>query len=109
MAGRSRRAPRRGRLPIETTSFHGRERELAEIRRWLSSARLITLTGTGGAGKTRLAIRAAAGFGRAFADGAWLVDVGALRDPELLDHQVATTLGIRDSSDRPLREVLVDH
>jgi non-specific serine/threonine protein kinase len=108
MARRLQPGPHRGRLPAETTSFLNRVSELADIRRWLSSARLVTLTGIGGTGKTRLAVRAAAEVEKAFADGVWLVEVGPLRDGDLLDHAIAETLGIHDATDRPLRQVLAD-
>ncbi|WP_433611100.1 protein kinase domain-containing protein [Prescottella agglutinans] len=99
---------RRGNLPTELTSFVGRRTELAHVRDSLSAARLVTLTGIGGVGKTRIALRAAATAQRAFPDGVWLVELGELRDPALVIELVATTLGIRDQSARPLRDVLVD-
>src|SRR3954451_2324947 len=108
MAPRLRPGPNRGRLPAETTSFLGRVTELADIRQRLSRSRLVTLTGIGGTGKTRLAGRAAAEVERAFADGVWLVEVGPLRDGDLIEHAIAETLGVRDASNRPLRQVLVD-
>jgi predicted ATPase len=78
--GRGRRAA--GNLPFAVTSFVGRLREIGEVRTLLETARLVTLTGPGGVGKTRLALEVAAGAGRAFADGVWLVDLAAVRDPE---------------------------
>jgi hypothetical protein len=66
-----------GNLPAELTSFVGRRGELAEVRRLLAGSRLVTLTGVGGVGKTRLAVRAAAGLRRAFRDGVWLVQAHA--------------------------------
>ncbi|GAB3582901.1 LuxR family transcriptional regulator [Amycolatopsis endophytica] len=85
-----------GNLPSELTSFVGRRRELAETRRLLATARLVTLTGAGGVGKTRLALRAAADVRRAFPDGVWFVPLAELRDPALLTHTIATTLGLTD-------------
>ena len=77
--------PRRlGNLPAETTSFVGRRRELGEIRKKLTTARLVSLVGPGGVGKTRLALRAAAELSRGFADGAWLVELGRGRDGALV-------------------------
>ncbi len=73
---------------MELTSFVGRRRELAEVRRLLGEARLVTLTGVGGTGKTRLAVRVAGELRRAFPDGVWFVDLTALRAPELLILQV---------------------
>ena len=70
---------RPGNLPAELSSFVGRREELAEVRRLLADSHLVTLTGVGGVGKTRLALRAAAGLTRAFPDGAWLVRLDQLR------------------------------
>jgi predicted ATPase/DNA-binding CsgD family transcriptional regulator len=86
-------------LPAELTSFIGRRRELREAKRLLSVARLLTLTGTGGVGKTRLALRVAAELRRAFADGVWLVELAELRDSRLLPSVVAAALGLRDTAD----------
>ncbi|GAB3135438.1 LuxR C-terminal-related transcriptional regulator [Microbispora hainanensis] len=86
-----------GNLPADLTSFVGRRRELAEIRRLLSVSRLVTLTGVGGVGKTRLALRAAAEQRRAF-DSVWLVDLSTVTDPALVAETVAATMGIRDES-----------
>ncbi|TCN53405.1 serine/threonine protein kinase [Rhodococcus sp. SMB37] len=99
---------RGGQLPLELTSFVDRRTELTEARNALSSARLLTLTGTGGVGKTRLALRIAAKVRRDFADGTTLVELGELRDELLLAGVVANALGLRDQSARPLREVLVE-
>src|SRR5215471_21808909 len=84
---------RPGRLPGELTEFIGQRGELALVRQALSAARLVTLTGPGGIGKTRLALRAADSARRAFRDGAWLTELGGLRDPGLLVPEVARTLG----------------
>ena len=86
-------------MPAELTSFVGRRRELKEAKRLLSVARLLTLTGTGGVGKTRLAIRLAWESRRAFTDGVWLVELAEVRDPRLLPSTVATALGLRDTAD----------
>ncbi|GAA4562272.1 ATP-binding protein [Planotetraspora kaengkrachanensis] len=86
-----------GNLPADMTSFVGRRHELAEIRRLLSVSRLVTLTGVGGVGKTRLALRAAFEQHRAF-DEVWLADLGALDDPALVGETVATTVGLRDQT-----------
>src|SRR5215470_6699453 len=90
--------PRRvtGNLPAELTSFVGRRGELAEVRRLLAASRLVTLTGPGGVGKTRLALRAAAGLARAFRDGVWLVRLDQLRDEALVAPAVAGALGLQD-------------
>lgn len=94
-----------GNLPADMTSFVGRRRELAEIRRLLSVSRLVTLTGVGGVGKTRLALRAAASQHRAH-DAVWLVDLTSLKDPALVPQTVAATLGVRDSAAGPVRAVV---
>ena len=88
-----------GNLPAELTTFVGRRRELKDAKRRLSEARLLTLTGSGGVGKTRLALRVAADVRRAFADGVWLVELADLRDPQLLPNTVATALGLHDTVD----------
>ena len=77
-----------GRLPADLTSFVGRRRELGQVRRLLSENRLVTLTGVGGVGKTRLARRVAAEVRRAFPDGVWFVDLTTVRDPDLLSQEV---------------------
>jgi predicted ATPase/DNA-binding CsgD family transcriptional regulator len=88
----------RGRLPAEATSFVGRRHELAEARKKLAAARLVSLVGPGGVGKTRLAIRIAAGLGRGFSGGAWMVELADLEDPALVGNAVMTALGLRDQS-----------
>jgi predicted ATPase/DNA-binding CsgD family transcriptional regulator len=98
-----------GNLPAELTTFVGRERELDEIAASLTTSRLITLVGPGGVGKTRLAMHAASRLQRAFPDGTWIVELGALRDPTLLAEHVAAALGLRDESGRWLVATLTDH
>src|SRR5215475_4618778 len=85
-----------GNLPAELTSFVGRRGELAEVRRLLAGSRLVTLTGVGGVGKTRLALRAAAGLARVFPGGEWLIRLDQLRDQALVAQAVAGTLGLQD-------------
>ncbi|MBE1536708.1 BTAD domain-containing putative transcriptional regulator [Actinomadura algeriensis] len=98
-----------GNLPAETTSFIGRERELAETRRLLRTSRLVTLTGVGGVGKTRLALRAAGQVAPFFPEGVWLADLAALTDPTLVERAVAASLGLRDQSVRSAVDALADH
>ncbi|MCE7002200.1 LuxR C-terminal-related transcriptional regulator [Kibdelosporangium philippinense] len=98
-----------GNLPAESTSFVDRRREIFKARQVLSTARLVTLTGVGGVGKTRLALRVAAGLRRAFADGVWLVDLAALQDRTLLEQTVVDTVGLSDCSGQPPLRVLVSH
>jgi predicted ATPase/DNA-binding NarL/FixJ family response regulator len=89
---------RPGNLPAEATSFIGRRRELAELRKKLGAARLVSLVGPGGVGKTRLAIRIATDLGRGFPDGAWMVELADIRDPALVSNAVMAALDLRDQS-----------
>lgn len=97
-----------GSLPLELTSFVDRRTELVEAKNLLSVSRLVTLTGIGGVGKTRLALRVAAKTQRDFSDGVWLVELGELRDESLLVGVLAAALGLRDGSARPVHEVLIE-
>src|SRR5438128_1368721 len=87
-----------GNLPAEVTSFVGRGAEVAMARKLLSSTRLLTLTGPGGVGKTRLSRRVGEAVRRAFPDGVWLVEVAHVHDGELVALSVAQTLGLRDDT-----------
>ncbi|MFI8215587.1 BTAD domain-containing putative transcriptional regulator [Streptomyces sp. NPDC085932] len=108
---RARTAPpaRDGELPVEMTTFVGRETQVTEVRRLLGAARLVTLTGVGGVGKTRLALRVAADVAPSFADGVRLADLAPLSDPDLLDRAVAEALGLRDQSARPAADAIAGH
>lgn len=102
-------APRRDcHLPVETTSFVDRRREQAEGRELLARARLVTLTGPGGVGKTRLAARIAARLERAFPDGVRFVHLAGLRDPALVPLAAAGALGLYDYSAQPPLDALVE-
>ena len=94
-------------LPFQLTSFIGREREIAEITRLLPSTRLLTLTGAGGCGKTRLAVQVAATLLEKFEDGVWFVDLSALSDPALVPQAVASVLSVPERPGRTLAEALV--
>ncbi|MFB7908509.1 AAA family ATPase [Kitasatospora sp. NPDC056076] len=98
-----------GRLPAEVTGFVGRGRELAELADLLAGARLVTVTGPGGVGKSRLALRAADRAAEAFPDGTWLVDVAPVQDPLLLGHAVLEALRLTDGTARPPLDVLGEH
>ena len=96
-------------LPQQTTSFIGREREIDEIRSRLASARLLTLLGMGGLGKTRLSLQVAAEVMAHYPDGVWFLDLAPIRDPGLVLSEAAHVLGVREEPDRPLRETLCAH
>ena len=98
-----------GNLPAELTSFVGRCGELAEVRRLLAGSHLVTLTGVGGVGKTRLALRAAAGLARAFPGGVWLVRLDQLRDEALVAQAVAGALGLQDRAGFSPKAALVGY
>src|SRR5215475_14567167 len=108
MAARTAR-PRQGNLPVELTSFVGRRRELAEIKRLLTTTRLLTLTGSGGVGKTRLAVRAAEDLARSLPEGAWFVSLAPIGDPLLVTRAVFDALGLQDVSARWSLSALADH
>ncbi|NGN68311.1 LuxR family transcriptional regulator [Streptomyces sp. A7024] len=99
---------RSGRLPAEVTSFVGRTAELASVRRLLGRSRLVTLTGPGGVGKTRIALRAASQVKGDYADGVRLVQLSGLRDAELLPHTVAGALGLAGNDPRPALDALLE-
>jgi predicted ATPase/DNA-binding CsgD family transcriptional regulator len=97
---------RRHNLPLEMTSFIGREQEIAEVGRQLATTRLLTLTGAGGVGKTRLALRVATDHLNAYPDGAWLVELAALTDPSVVPYEVAWSLGLREIRGDPVEALL---
>lgn len=90
-----------GNLPAPFTSFVGRQGTVDQARRMLGSARLLTRTGSGGVGKTRLAIEAAAACRHTIPDGAWLVDLAPVRDPSTVASVTAAAMGILDLGARP--------
>ena len=96
-------------LPVQLTSFIGREREMAEVKQRLSTARLVTLTGPGGSGKTRLALEVAGELVAEYADGVWWVEHDSLEDAALVPQAVATVLGVREEPGRALTETLTDY
>ena len=95
-------------LPVALTSFVGRRMELAEICEALSAARILTLTGVAGAGKTRLALRSAWDQLESFPDGVWLVPLASLSDPCLVPEHVGAILGVEDDDGRPSDERIID-
>lgn len=96
-------------LPLPATRFIGRERELANVKALLRSSRLLTLTGPGGTGKTRLALQAAADRLDENPDGVWVVELAGLSDPALVPAAVAAALRLREAPGRPVLETLTDH
>jgi predicted ATPase len=100
-------------LPVQLTSFIGRDRELAEVARLLDPAgpqrRLVTLTGTGGCGKTRLALEVASRVLGVYPDGVWFVDLAPLADQTLVPRAVLATLGLREAPGRSPLDTLTDH
>jgi len=91
-------------LPVQLTSFIGRERELAEAKRLLLTTRLLSLLGPGGTGKTRLSLQLAADCLPSFADGVWFVELAPLADPALVLQTIASVLGVREQLGMPLME-----
>jgi predicted ATPase/DNA-binding CsgD family transcriptional regulator len=96
-------------MPAEATSFVGRRHELAEARKKLAAARLVSLVGPGGVGKTRLAIRIAASLGRGFPGGAWMVELAELQDPALVGNAVMAALDLRDQAATDSLAVLLSY
>jgi len=96
-------------LPLQLTSFVGREKEIAEVKRLLGAARLLTLIGPGGTGKTRLSLQVAADLLDRFPDGVWLVELAAASDPALVPQAVASVLSVREEPGTPLIKTLTDY
>ena len=97
-----------GNLPVQISSFIGRQVELDRVRTALQSARQVTLTGVGGVGKTRLALQVAAEVLPQFKDGAWLVELGAVRDTEGVPNAFAAVFGVTSRSGQSVADALVD-
>ncbi|HEX6342063.1 ATP-binding protein [Umezawaea sp.] len=98
-----------GNLPASTTVLVGRKHESAEVKKLVAKARLVTLTGVGGVGKTRLALHVAADLRRAFTDGVWFVELAHVTDADLLVDTVVEALGAHDDTGRDQSSVLVGH
>ncbi|MSP12993.1 MAG: adenylate/guanylate cyclase domain-containing protein, partial [Chloroflexi bacterium] len=108
-------------LPLQLTSFIGREKEMAEVKRLLAApptstkdrpegrARLVTLTGVGGSGKTRLSLQAGADLLEGFPDGVWLVEFAPLADPHLVPQAITSVLGVPEAPGQPLEKSLLDY
>jgi predicted ATPase/DNA-binding winged helix-turn-helix (wHTH) protein len=100
---------RRHNLPAELTSFVGRRKELTGLRRLLTGSRLLSLTGDGGVGKTRLAVRLVSELVREASEGVWLIDLAPLTTPALIAQTIATVIGVRESAHRSVRQALVEY
>ena len=96
-------------LPRPITSFVGRSRAVADVRRALEVSRLVTLLGPGGVGKTRLAVESAAGSFAEFPDGIWFVELAPLNDPDLVVHALANALRVQESPKTPLLATLIGY
>lgn len=95
-------------LPQQLTSFVGRDREIKEVMRLLNTTRLLTLTGTGGCGKTRLALQVAAEVLEQYPDGVWFIDLAPINDPSLIPQTVAQVLDVKEEG-VPLTETLLNY
>ena len=96
-------------LPIQLTSFIGRDEEMAEIKSLLTTTRLLTLTGAGGCGKTRLALEVGSEVVEEFQDGVWFVQFASLTDQALIPQEVASSLNVREQPGRSISDVLSDY
>ncbi len=96
-------------LPVFATSFVGRHREFDEVAALLRANRLVTLTGVGGAGKTRLSLQVAADAANHFHGGVWFVPLAAVTDPDAVDGAMAEALGVGQEPGKPLRDSVLDH
>lgn len=96
-------------LPAPLTTFIGREKEQSDLIGLIAKHRLVTLTGSGGVGKTRLAIKVVAGISKRFPDGVWFLDLAPLNDPELMPNTLAGLLGLRESKDVSITTTLINY
>jgi predicted ATPase len=96
-------------LPVPLTSFIGREKEIAEVIDLLKTARLLTLTGPGGTGKTRLSLQIGEKLLPTFTDGVWIAELASLTDPSLIPQTLAATFGLRELPNMPLSNVVTDY
>ncbi len=96
-------------LPVQLTRFIGREHDISEVKKWLIDHRLVTLTGPGGCGKTRLALQIASDLRSAYEHGVWLVEFAPLSDPALITQAVAAALGVREYPGVELSQTVFDY
>lgn len=95
-------------LPQQTTTFVGRDREMIEVSGLFEKTRLLTITGGGGSGKTRLALQLAADLLKVNSDGAWLIELGAIEDPRVVAHHIASTLGLKEEPGKIIMQTVVE-
>ena len=96
-------------LPTYATSFVGRDADIEAVTRLIGEARLVTLSGVAGAGKTRLALKVAGDLRESFPDGVWFVDLSTVTDPRLVDGEIAHALNLREHAGSNVRDTVVDH
>jgi predicted ATPase/class 3 adenylate cyclase len=96
-------------LPVQLTSFIGRENEIAEVKRELNDHRLVTLTGSGGTGKTRLSLQVAADLLEKFDHGVWFIELAPLADPDLIPQTILSTIGISEQPNKTPLEILKEY
>ncbi|HEU0295893.1 MAG TPA: tetratricopeptide repeat protein [Anaerolineales bacterium] len=96
-------------LPVQLTSFVGRENEIAELKQELEAHRLVTLTGSGGTGKTRLSLQVAADLLEKFDHGVWFVELAPLTDPDLIPQTILSTIGISEQPSKTPLEILKEY
>ena len=96
-------------LPVQLSTFVGREKELADVQRLLKETHLLTLLGPGGTGKTRLMLESVEEVIGDFAHGGWLVELAPLTDPDLIPERVAAALSVQEQPGRRMRETLADY
>jgi predicted ATPase/class 3 adenylate cyclase len=96
-------------LPVQLTSFVGREKEIAEVKRLLTATHLLTLMGTGGAGKTRLSLQVGSELLDVYPDGVWFIEFAPLTDATLVPQAVASAMGVREEHGRPMLSTLTDY
>jgi predicted ATPase/class 3 adenylate cyclase len=96
-------------LPVQLTSFVGREKEIAEVKRLLTATHLLTLMGTGGAGKTRLSLQVGSELLDVYPDGVWFIEFAPLTDATLVPQAIASAMGVREEHGRPMLSTLTDY
>lgn len=96
-------------LPVQLTSFVGREKEIRKLKDLIPKTRLLTLTGAGGSGKTRLSLQVAGEVLEQFRDGVWFIELAPLAEPELVPQIIASVLGVREQTGEPIRRTLVNY